>query len=77
MAANESGPYQRPGNEEDWENVTRDGIPMRTRPARWGQAQVELEREDTFVHLMSDNLTRDQVLTIASGLRPAPSTSSI
>jgi hypothetical protein len=26
---------------------------------------------------MSDNLTRDQVLTIAAGLRPAPSTSSI
>jgi hypothetical protein len=77
MGAYESGPYQRPGNEEDWENVSRDGTPMRTRPARWGQAQVELERDGTYVHLMSDNLTRDQVLTIAAGLRPAPSTSSI
>jgi hypothetical protein len=63
--------------DENWETVTRDGIEMNTRPARWGQAQVELERDGTFVHLMSDNLTRDQVLTIAAGLRPAPTTSSI
>ena len=70
-------PYRELGTGEDWETVTRDGIEMKTRPARWGQAQVELERDGTFVHLMSDNLTRDQVLTIAAGLRPAPSTSSI
>jgi hypothetical protein len=50
---------------------------MNTRPARWDQAQVELELDGTFVHLMSDNLTRDQILTTAVGLRPAPSTSSI
>jgi hypothetical protein len=49
---------------------------MRTRPERCGQAQVELERHGTFVHLMSDNLTRHQLVTIA-GLRPAPSTSRI
>jgi hypothetical protein len=77
MAASESGPHQQPGNEQDWESVTRDGTPMRTRPARWGQAQVELEHQGTFVHLMSDNLTRDQLLTIAAGLRAAPSTSSV
>lgn len=63
--------------DENWETVTRDGVEMKARPARWGQAQVELERDGTFVHLMSDNLTRDQVLTIAAGLRPAPTTSSI
>jgi hypothetical protein len=76
-AADASNPYSHYGDEENWERVTRGGIPMRTRPARWGQAQVELEREGTFVHLMSDNLTRDQVLRIAAGLRPAPSTSNI
>jgi hypothetical protein len=38
---------------------------------------VELEHQGTFVHLMSDNLTRDQLLAIAAGLRPAPITSSI
>ncbi len=71
-----SNPYRELGDGEGWEIVTRKGIEMRTRPATWGQAQVELEREGTFVHLMSDNLTRDQVLTIAAGLRPAPATSS-
>ena len=76
-AADGSNPYTQTGDAENWENVTRDGLPMRTRPARWGQAQVELERSGTFVHLMSDNLTRDQLLKIAAGLRPAPSTSSI
>jgi hypothetical protein len=70
-------PYRELGHGEAWETVRRAGIEMKTRPARWGQAQVELERDGTFVHLMSDNLTREQVLTIAAGLRPAPSTSSI
>ena len=72
-----ANPYRRLGDGDDWERVTRDGIEMRTRPTRWGQAQVELEQDGTFVHLMSDNLTREQVLKIAAGLRPAPSTSSI
>ncbi|HEY2200460.1 MAG TPA: hypothetical protein VGH56_01125 [Solirubrobacteraceae bacterium] len=60
------------GDGEGWETVTREGIEMRTRPATWGQAQVELEREGTLVHLMSDNLTRDQVLTIAADTSPGP-----
>jgi|SRR5579884_1562279 len=72
-----SNPYRQLGDGEGWETVTRGGIEMKARPARWPQAQVELERDGTFVHLMSDNLTRDQVLTIAAGLRPASSTSSI
>ena len=75
--ASERHPCRELGDGEGWEAVTRGGIEMKTRPARWGQAQVELERDGTFVHLMSDNLTRDQVLTIAAGLRPAPSTSSV
>ncbi len=70
-------PYRELGDGEDWETVTRGGTEMKTRPARWGQAQVELVLGGTFVHLMSDNLTRDQVLAIAANLRPAPSTSSI
>ena len=72
-----SNPYRELGDGEGWETVTREGIEMRTRPATWGQAQVELEHKNTFVHLMSDNLTQDQVLTIAAGLRPAPTTSSV
>jgi len=76
-AAEACNPDKQSSYDENWENVTLGGIAMRTRPARWGQAQVELERHGTFVHLMSDNLTRDQLLTIAAGLRSAPSTSGI
>ncbi len=76
-AAGASNPHTQFVDEEDWEHVTRDGISMRTRPAHWGQAQVELELAGTWVHLMSDNLTREQVLRIAAGLRLAPSASSI
>ncbi len=72
-----SNPYGQIGNKEDWEELTQDGSTVMARPANWGQAQVYLERDGTFVYLMSDNLTRDQLLRIAAGLRPAPSTSSI
>ena len=76
-AAEASDLNQQIDDEEDWEHMTRGGIAMRTRPVQWGQAQVELEQRGTSAHLMSDNLTRDQLLTLAAGLRPAPSTSSI
>lgn len=76
-AADASNPYKHLGDDDGWETVSHRGLSMRTRPAHWGQAQVELERDGTFVHLMSDNLTREQLLTIAASLRPAPSTSSI
>jgi hypothetical protein len=77
MPAGASHPYKSIGNEEDWEDVTRNERTIRTRPASWGQAQAQLELHGTFVYLQSDNLTRDQLLNIAAGLRPAPSTSSI
>lgn len=76
-AAGPTNPHNQIGNEEDWEQVTHNGITLRTRPARWGQAQVLLERGGTCVYLMSDNLTRDQVVEIATKLRAAPSVSSI
>jgi len=73
-----SDPYRELGDGEGWETVTRRGIEMKTRPARWGQAQVELERDGTFVHLMSDNLTREQVPRSrpACDPRPAPAASN-
>jgi hypothetical protein len=77
MAADSSDQYKDMGGPEDWEDLTRDGITVRTRAANWGQAQVQLERDGTFVFLMSDNLTRDQLVKIAVGLRPAPNTSSV
>jgi len=77
MPAGASNPYKSIGTEEDWETVFRNDRTIRTRPAGWGQAQAQLELDDTFVYLQSDNLTRDQLVNIAAGLRPAPTTSSI
>ena len=64
-------------DDENWQEVARDGTSVKVRPAEWPQAQAYLEREGTFAFLVSDNLTGDQLATIAAGLRPAPSTSSI
>lgn len=69
--------YENMVNSDDWQDVTRDGASIKVRPAGWGQAQAHLERDGTFVFLVSDNLTSDQVATLAAGLRPAPDTSSI
>ena len=69
--------YDHMINDENWHEVTRDGTSVRIRPAEWGQAQAYLERDGTFVFLVSDNLTGDQLATIAAGLRPAPSTGDI
>lgn len=69
--------YENMVNTDDWQEVTRDGISVTVRPAGWGQAQAHLERDGTFVFLVSDNLTSDQLATIAAGLRPAPRTASI
>jgi hypothetical protein len=62
---------------ENWQEVARDGTSVRIRPADWGQAQAHLERDGTFVFLSSDNLTGDQLATIAARLKPAPSTGNI
>jgi hypothetical protein len=76
-AADASHRYGHMINDENWQEVTRDGTSVRVRPAEWPQAQAHLERDGTFVFLVSDNLTGDQLATIAIGLRPAPSTGSI
>jgi hypothetical protein len=69
--------YENMVNNDDWQELTRDGTSVNVRPAGWGQAQAHLERDGTFAFLVSHNLTSDQLATIAAGLRPAPSTSSI
>lgn len=51
-------------------HVTKPGAPGH-------QVQAHLERDGTFVFLMSETLTSEQLATIAAGLRPAPGTSSI
>ncbi|HEY5316972.1 MAG TPA: hypothetical protein VIJ20_03270, partial [Solirubrobacteraceae bacterium] len=64
---------------DGWDEVIRDGTTIRvTKPGAAGnQTQAHLEREGTFVFLMSETLGAEQLTTIAAGLRPAPSTSSI
>jgi hypothetical protein len=69
--------YENMVNNDDWQDATPEGVSVKVRPAGWGQAQAYLEREGTFVFLVSDNLTGDQLATIAAGLRPAPDTGSI
>lgn len=64
-------------DEQNWQGVARDGTSVRVAPAEWPQAQAYLERTGTSVFLVSDNLTGDQLATVAVGLRPAPSTGSI
>ena len=62
-------------DDENWQEVTRDGRSVKVRPAESPQAQAQIERDGTFVFLTSDNLTGDQIATIAASLRPAPSAS--
>ena len=76
-AADASRHYGNMIDDENWQEVARDGTSVRVRPAEWSQAQAQIERGGTFVFLVSDNLTGDQLATIAAGLRPAPSTDTI
>jgi hypothetical protein len=69
--------YEHMINDENWQEVDRDGTSVRIRPAEWPQSQAYIERDGTFGFLVSDNLTGDQLATIAAGLRPVPSTGSI
>lgn len=61
---------------DGWEDVIREGAAVRVRKPG-PQAQAHLERDGTFVFLMSETLTSEQLAAIAAGLKPAPSTSSI
>lgn len=76
-AADASQHYGNMLNDESWQVVAREGRPVRIAPAGWPQAQAHLEHNETFVVLTSDNLTTDELATIAAGLTPAPSTGII
>lgn len=64
---------------DGWEDIVENGTAIRvTKPgARGPQAQAHLERDGTFVFLMSETLNSAQLAKIAASLKPAPSTSSI
>jgi hypothetical protein len=69
--------YENMVNTDQWQTVTRAGTTVGTRPADFGQAQAYLARDGTFAFLVSDNLTNEQLATIAARLIPAPAASSI
>lgn len=65
---------------DQWDEVVRGDTVIRvTKSGAHGshQKQAHLERDGTFVFLTSDTLGSEQLVTIAAGLRAAPSTSSI
>jgi hypothetical protein len=64
--------------DNDWEDASPEGraIPA-TRHDASSEAQAQLEHGDTFVILSSRRLKRDELATIAAGLKPAPGTPSI
>jgi hypothetical protein len=53
------------------------GLLIKIRPAGERQPQAHLSRNDTFAYLESQNLTTDELATIAASLRPAPETGGI
>jgi hypothetical protein len=61
-------------DDESWHEMLRDGTLIKIRPAGELQAQAYLTRNGTFAYLTSDNLTTDELATIAASLRPAPNT---
>jgi hypothetical protein len=69
--------YENMVSEGDWQEITQNDRSTKIRPAEWGQAPAHLEHDGTFVFLVSDNLTGDQLATLASGLRAAPNVGSI
>ncbi len=69
--------YENMVSEGDWQEIVQNERSIKVRPAEWGQAQAHLEYDATFVFLVSDNLTGDQLATLAAGLRAAPSVGRI
>jgi hypothetical protein len=71
--------YEQLTRGDGWQDVERDGTVVRvTKPdARGPQAQAHVERDGTFVFLMSETLNSGQLAKLAAGLKPAPTTSNI
>jgi hypothetical protein len=61
---------------DGWQDVPHDDIVVRVTKAG-NQTQAHAERDGTFVFLMSENLGRDELATIAARLKLAPKTGSI
>jgi hypothetical protein len=60
---------------DDWQTINRNGTDVKVRSG--SQTQAHIERDATFVFLTSETLTAEQLVTIAAGLKPAPTASSV
>ena len=76
-AADASRYYGSLLDDQNWQQVDSNGTSIRVAPVDSPHAQAHLERDGTFVFLVSDTLTRDELVSIAAGLRAAPSTGDI
>ena len=67
----------QPLRSEDWEPVRAGRYTARVhgRGERGPQSQLHLEHEGTSVLMLSDTLSRDQLVAIAAMLVPAPDAS--
>ena len=63
---------------DGWRQVTRNGVTVSvTKPGARHPAEAQIEHDGTMVCLESETLSAEQLITIAAGLRPAPSASDI
>jgi hypothetical protein len=78
-AADKPSHYDLMTDDAHWTTIARDGAEVRvTKPQAGGsQAQAYIEREGTFVFLISETLGAEQLATMAAGLKAAPSVGSI
>ena len=75
-AADRSADYEQMIAGDGWQDVSRNGVVVRVTKAG-NQTQAHVQRDGTFVFLMSENLGRDELATIAARLNPAPNIDSI
>jgi hypothetical protein len=60
---------------DGWQTINRNGTDVKVRSG--SQTQAHIERDETFVFLTSETLTAEQLATIAAGLKPARTASSV
>jgi hypothetical protein len=65
-------------DDEGWQEVLRDGTPIKIRPdsSEWLHVKAYLTRDGTFAFLSSQGLATDELATIAASLMPASKTDS-
>lgn len=74
-AGDQDGQYALMIEHGGWQTIQRNDITIHVR-ALGGQAQAQLEHDGTFVSLISDTLTAEELTALAESLKPAPTATS-